>query len=201
LAELPRRQTRYLAKAASLDPTLATSLIRLCARTDGGAGFDRYIKRFQTAATPEERDRYLTALADFNKPALARKLLEFALSDEVRSQDVWKPVRYLLANPAAQEETWSFIKERWPQLKEKGGSVGAQRMIQGTRHLWRPQWHEEVKAFFNEPANKVAAAERALAQTLEWIQLGTRFKERQMIPLSRWLQERGGSAKPLQRQF
>ncbi len=201
LSELPRRQTRYWAKPVSLDPTLATPLVRLCARMDGGAGFDRYVKKFQTGVTPEERDRYLIALADFNKPAFARKLLEFTLSEGVRSQDVWKPVRYLLFNPAVQEEAWNFVKEQWQKLREKGGSVGAQRMIQGTRALWRPQWHDEVKRFFNDPANHVAAAERALTQTIEFIQIGVQFKERQMIPLSRWLQDHGSGPKPLIRQF
>lgn len=57
------------------------------------------------------------------------------------------------------------------------------------------------QAFFSDPANRVAAAERALAQTLEFMQIGIRFKERQLIPLSRWLQERGSGTKPLIRQF
>ena len=201
LSELPRRWTRYQAKPASLDPTLATPLVRLTARTDGGSAFDRFVQKFKTAATPEDRDRYLLALADFTKPDLARKLLDLALSEEVRSQDVWKPVRYLLASPPAQEESWNFIKTHWQPLREKGGSVGAMRIIQGTRALWRDQWYEEVKTFFQDPANRVAAAERALAQTLEFMQIGIRFKERQLIPLSRWLQERGGAAKPLVRQF
>lgn len=201
LSELPRRWTRYQAKPTSIDPTLTTPLVRLTARTDGGSGFERFVQKFKTAATPEDRDRYLLALADFAKPDLARKLLEFSLSEEVRSQDVWKPVRYLLANPAAQEEGWNFIKSRWQPLRQKGGSVGAMRIIQGTRALWRDAWYQEVQAFFSDPANRVAAAERALAQTLEFMQIGIRFKERQLIPLSRWLQERGSGTKPLIRQF
>ncbi|MFQ5950320.1 MAG: M1 family aminopeptidase, partial [Nitrospiria bacterium] len=83
LAELPRRQTRYLAKPASLDPTLAAPLTRLCARTDGGSRFEQYLNKFKTGATPEERDRYLIALADFQKPMLTRKVLSFLLSDSV----------------------------------------------------------------------------------------------------------------------
>ncbi|MBI3803988.1 MAG: ERAP1-like C-terminal domain-containing protein [Nitrospirae bacterium] len=201
ISELPRRWTRFQAKATSIDPTLATPLVRLTARTDGGSAFDRFVQKFKTAPTPEERDRYLLALADFTKPDLARKLLEFALSDEVRSQDVWKPVRYLLGNPATQEESWRFVQAEWRRLREKGGSIGAMRIIQGARALWREPWYREVQTFFNDPANKIAAAERALAQTLEFMQIGIRFKERQMIPLSRWMQDRGGSAKPLIRQF
>lgn len=190
LPETPRRLTLYWTRPDSLEPTLATPLIRLCARTDGGSLFDRFIQRFQSAPTPEERDRYLRALADYKRPALARKLLELALSESVRAQDVWKPVQCLLANPAVQAETWAFVKANWQALKEKGGSVGAHRMIAGAEWLWRPEWREEVKTFFSDPDNRVEAAERTLAQTLEFIQIGIRFKARQQEALSRWLKAR-----------
>jgi puromycin-sensitive aminopeptidase len=187
LPEMPRRLTLYWVRPASLDPTLATPLIRLCARTDLGALFDKYIQNFKSAATPEDRDRYLRAAADFKKPDLAKKLLEFSLSDAIRAQDVWKPIRYLLANPTVQAEAWYFVKTNWQALRQKGGSVGAQRIIQGTRNLWRPDWREEVRAFFQNPTNKVLAAERTLAQTLELMEIGIRFKARQQAALSQWL--------------
>ena len=190
LPEMPRRLTLYWVRPASLDPTLATPLIRLCARTDLGALFEKYLQKFKTAITPEDRDRYLRAMADFKKPDLARKLLEFALSGDIRAQDVWKPVRYLLANPAVQGEAWRFVKTHWSALKQKGGSVGAQRIIQGTRALWKPEWRAEVGVFFHDPANKVAAAERALAQTQEFMEIGIRFKSHQQAALSHWLNTR-----------
>ena len=190
LPEMPRRLTLYWVRPSSLDPTLATPLIRLCARTDLGVLFDRYLQRFKSAPTPEDRDRYLMALADFKKPELARRLLEFSLSEAVRAQDVWKPVRYLLAHPTVQGEAWRFVKAHWPALRDKGGSVGAQRIIQGTRFLWQPEWREEVEAFFKKPANRVVSAERALAQTLEFIEIGIRFKVRQQESFSNWLNAR-----------
>ncbi len=188
LSELPRRQTRYQAKPDSLDPTLLNAFTRLCARSDGGTRFDYYLSKFERSTTPEERDRYLIALADFTKPALARKVMAFMLSDAVRPQDVWKPMRALLFHPAIQAESWTYLKAHWPAFKAKGGSIGAQRMIQATRSLWRADWHEEVKDFFSLPENQVPSAKRALAQTLEFIQLGIRFKAAQSARLSDWLQ-------------
>ena len=190
LAELPRKKTRYDAIPTSLDPTLAKPLMRLCARFDRGSLFDPFVQKYQTASTPEERDRYLAALADFNKPALAIKLLEIALSPTLRSQDVWKPVRYLLSSPKVQGESWTFVMANWGALREKSGSVGASRMIQATHFLWKPQWRKEVKQFFSMPQNKVDAAERTLAQTVEQIEIGIRFKEQQAQRLSAWLRAR-----------
>jgi len=190
LSELPRRQSLYLARPNRLDPTLATTFVRLCARSDGGTRFGYYVDRFRNAKTPEEKDRYLTALSDFGKPAFARKVLDFALTADVRPQDVWKPVRSLLANPTVQEETWIYLKKYWQAFRQKGGSIGAQRMIQATRHLWRAKWHDEVATFFKNSENRVPSAERSLAQTLEFIKLGIHFKSNQADPLSRWLADR-----------
>lgn len=189
LSELPRRQSRYHVRPTSIDSTLVTPLIRLCARSDGGARFEQYLSRFQKSETPESRDRYLIALTDFGKPALAKRVLDFALSDKVRPQDVWKPVRYCLANAAVQGIAWMFIKEHWTELRAKGGSIGAQRMIQGCRHLWQSDWYDEVKTFFGHPEKRPPSAKRAFAQTLEFIQIGIQFKKRQMPELSLWLQE------------
>ncbi len=190
LSELPRRQRLYLARPDRLDPTLATIFIRLCARSDGGTRFGYYVDRFRKAKTPEEKDRYLTALADFGKPAFAKKVLDFCLTSDVRPQDVWKPVRSLLANPAVQGETWIYLKSHWQVFRKKGGSIGAQRMIQATRHLWRSEWHDEVGQFFKKAENRVPSAERSLAQTLEFIQLGIQFKNNQTDLLSSWLADR-----------
>jgi len=192
LSELPRRQMRYLAKPGSLDSTLATPLVRLCARTDGGTRFEQYLNKIKTSKTPEERDRYLGALSDFQKPALTRRVLDFVLSEDVRAQDAWRPIRALFSNTATQGETWKFIQGHWKELSEKGGSVGGQRILQSTRSLWREEWYEEVKAFFAAPENKLPSAERSLRQTLEFIQLGVRFKAQQTEDLSRWLRQRKG---------
>jgi puromycin-sensitive aminopeptidase len=194
LREAADRFERYLADPASLDPTLATPVVRLHAGFGDAKQFDRYIELFTHAQTPEERDRYLLALADFPDPALARRYLEFSLSDGVRSQDAWKPMRYLLAHPAhppVQTEAWTFMQSRWDRLREKTGSVGAMRMIQGLRHVWRSDWHDDVRRFFDDPAHRVPSAERALAQTLEFIRIGIAFKERQQTALSNWLKKHG----------
>ncbi|MBI3358910.1 MAG: M1 family metallopeptidase [Nitrospirae bacterium] len=187
LAELPRRKTRYWALPSSLDPTLATPLMRLCARLDGGSLFDPFFQKYLLAETPEEKDRYLAALAEFNKPALAIKLLEKTLTESIRSQDVWKPIRALLRYPKVQAESWEFVKTHWPVLREKAGSVGATRMIQSTRHLWTSSWKSDVEQFFSRSENKVEAAERALLQTLEFIEIGIRFKKEQGPRIAAWM--------------
>ena len=187
LSELPRKLTLFWGRTASVEPTLVEPVLRLSIRTDGGSLFKAYTEKITTAPTPEDRDRYLGALADYKKPELARKILEYTLSDNIRSQDFWRPVRLLLGNPWVQEETWLFVKENWELMRKKGGSVAAQRIIQGTKKLWRNEWRQDVDRFFNDPINRVPAATKALEQTLELMELGILFKDRQQSTLSDWL--------------
>lgn len=189
LSELPRRQTLYQARPRSIDATLVGSLLRLCAVTDGGTRFEKFIEKFERSKTPELRDHYLLALAAFNKPALACKLIDLALSEKMRAQDLWKPIHALLSSPTVQEASWDYIKRHWPALHKKGGSLAAQRIIQATAQLWSETWHADVSAFFENPSIRAGVGSRTLAQTLEFIQLGIRFKKHQTPELSSWLQK------------
>jgi puromycin-sensitive aminopeptidase len=177
----------YWRSPGALDPTFVPPLIRLGARIGDHPRFEHYVEQYLKAVAPEERDRYVVAFGDFSRPELTAKILALILSEKIRGQDVWKPLRVLLANPAAQGETWSFIQANWAALRKKGGSVGAQRIIGGTKTLWREDWLREVESFFKTPENYVASAGRVLAQTLEGIRLGLTFRRLQQQNLSDWL--------------
>jgi hypothetical protein len=191
LAQVETRLARYLNDPSTLDPTLATTLVRLGARLGDEKRFADYQDRFRRGKTPEDRDRYLLALTDFPRLDLTHRLMEMTLTDAVRGQDLWKPFRYLLGNPLLQGETWDFLKAHWQVLREKTGPVGAMRIIQGTRTLWREEWHDEVSSFFTHPSNRVESAAKALDQTLEFLRLGLEFKTAQEEHLARWLRHFG----------
>ena len=192
--DMTERLERFWADPASLDPTLATAAIRLCARVGGQERYDRYLERYHAAATPEDRDRYLTAFGDFAEPGLTPAILALILSEAIRGQDLWKPLRGLLSNPATQGPTWEFIKANWPALRKKGGSVGAQRIIGGVKTLWREDWLADAANFFADPANRVASAERTLTQSLEFLRLGLAFRRDQQGRFSAWLRDRSQGA-------
>ncbi|HUJ79711.1 MAG TPA: M1 family metallopeptidase [Nitrospiria bacterium] len=199
--EAALRFDRMIADPSSIDPTLATPLARLRAASATGeendGQFQRFVALVERAGTPEARDRYLLALADFPDPRLARRYLDLSLTDLIRGQDCWKSIRYLLAqsaHPSVQAEAWAFMKRNWKPLREKAGSLGATRMIAGLRHVWRVDWQDDVRNFFAAPDNRVAAAERVLAQTLEFIRIGAGFKLQQQPHVTAWLKSRPPTA-------
>ncbi|HET8761098.1 MAG TPA: M1 family metallopeptidase [Nitrospiria bacterium] len=188
--EASRRADAYLADASSLEPTLVANVLRIGARLGDATRFEAYLARFRAARTPEDRDRLLSALADFPDRALLDRFLAFLCTDEVRGQDVWKPFRTLLGNPSTQDPTWRFVKATWLLLREKAGPVGSGRIIQATRGLWRTDWRGDVAEFFSRPEHRVESAAKALDQTLEFMDVGIAFKSAQVKPLSRWLRGR-----------
>ncbi len=185
-AQIRERLARYLEDPASLNPALARPVLEIAARRGDAALFEIYRSKMLRASSPEERDEYLRAMAFFPDPALARRLLELALSADVRGQDAWKPVTVLLANPKVQGEAWDFIASHWAALRRKSGDKGAERVVAATSALWSPEWRAAVERFFTTPANEVPLARRSLKQALEEIDLGVRVKS-QAPALAAWL--------------
>ncbi|HEX9758624.1 MAG TPA: M1 family metallopeptidase [Nitrospiria bacterium] len=187
IKQIEDKLKKFHSNPSTLDPILVDTVVRLGARNGDEALFKEYQTRFKQAQTPEERDRYLIALSDFQAPELANRLMEMTLSDAVRGQDLWRPYRYLFPNPVHQEATWTFIKTHWQNIKEKTGPIGAHRIIQCTKALWREDWHKEVASFFKQPENQIESAVKVLDQTLEFIELGIKFKAAQQERLIKWL--------------
>jgi hypothetical protein len=74
----------------------------------------------KTAKTPEEYYNYFGALGQFPSAALAKRTIEFALSPEVKNQDLFY-VAGVLTNVDTQAAAWELFKSNVPALKEKAG--------------------------------------------------------------------------------
>ncbi|MBI4348891.1 MAG: M1 family metallopeptidase [Elusimicrobia bacterium] len=190
--EASTRLARYLKDPKSVEPALAGPLLEIGARLGDEKRFEEYRRRMGEATTPEQRDLLMTALADFRSPALARRVVDLSLTDQVRGQDIWKPLTRLLDNSGTQGEAWKCIRERWAEIREKAGPKGAIRVIEGMAALARREWLEEVRSFFADPDHQVESGERSLAQTLEAIELGIRLREAQAAGLAEWLRSSPG---------
>lgn len=186
-AETARRVSLYLADPSQEDPLLVSPLLAAAARFGAAELFEAYRLKMASAATPEQRDLLLKALAEFRPPELARRLLAMTLAEELRAQDAWKPYLHLFAGPCHRAEAWAFVQAHWGALRAKLGPRGATRIIAALSGLITQGELESVRAFFGDPANAVEMAGRALAQSLEAIELNARFKAAGASELSAWL--------------
>lgn len=167
---------RYLKDPTKVDAALASVVLDIGARMEPDR-FDSYVRLLDAAKTPEQRDIVLKALAEFREPQVGKRALELMLTDHVFGQDIWKTIGAALGNPSTQRYAWEFTKERWQDIRNKGGR-GVARLIDALAGYWDLEVRREVESFFALPANRIPSADRSLRQTLEFMELGASFTQR-----------------------
>ncbi len=107
------------------------------------AEYDAYLAHFRNPSTPQEKNRYLDALASFGDAALAARTFELAMT-EVRSQDAPFLIRLLLVNRENGPATWERIVGAWDEFPKRFPSNTLPRMLDGVRALCAPpSWPPE----------------------------------------------------------
>jgi len=184
LAAAAQRFEAYRVRRDAIDPDLADPVVTLAARTGDAARFDAMLAGFEEAATPQERRRFLLALAEFRAPRLVARALRLTLSPRIPTQDVALVLARLLANSAGREEAWSFIRRRWSALAKRMPPMLASRLVEATPALGAAR-RREVAAHFK--AHPLPAGARALEQALERFDLDAAFCRVARAGLARWL--------------
>ena len=180
----------YLANPASLPPTIVAPVLQVAAAGGDAALYDQYLARVRASAgTPDEYYRFFNALATFQAPALVQRTLAFALSDDVRSQDVPTLIAPLLGGSNG-ATTWAFVQTHWDALAGKLGTFqGIPAIVSGLGAFCSAERSAEIAAFFKTPP--VPAAARALQQALERIDACTAVDVRQSPAFAAWLTKTG----------
>ncbi|GAG16165.1 unnamed protein product, partial [marine sediment metagenome] len=133
-----RRCDAYLTDRHSLDANLADGVVTLAARVGDDDRRRQFLDAMENADTPQEKRRFMLAAADFRDPKLITEALMLSLSERVPTQDVGFLLIRLMANPAARERTWAFIKRRWPRLRKRIPALFASRLVDSTPNLLTP---------------------------------------------------------------
>ncbi len=185
LAGAAERIRPYLRDRSTLDANLAGPVVELAARFGAKSRYESYLRTMRKANTPQERTRFELALAAFRDPALVERTLATSLTDDIPTQDVVPLLARLLANPAARERTWEFIRTRWEELSSRISPGIAPRLVSALPALQRPIYRRQVAAFFR--AHPIPTAGRALKQALERFDLDAELRRRALPDLRAWL--------------
>jgi puromycin-sensitive aminopeptidase len=189
-ADLDRRARAAAVDPSKVEPTMVGPLLGLAARRGGRDLYELYRAQVAKAATPEQRDQLLRALAAFRDPVLARATADYTMTEAVRPQDFWKPWVVLLRNSAVNREAWGYLKANWAAIRAKAGPRAAAVIIEGLGGVHDLGIRAEAEAFFSDPKNMEPTARRALAQSLEFMAMGANFEARERKAFSDWLRAR-----------
>jgi puromycin-sensitive aminopeptidase len=189
MQEASRQLERYLVERSALEPNLADPVVHLAARIGSVGRYRRYRDVVNEARTPQERRRFLLALASFRNPEAIQETLAATLGPEVPTQDVAFILMRLLGNPAGQRAAWSFLTKKWTPLRKRMPPLMMARLVEATPALREPRYAREVRDFFKK--HPLPEAARALRQAMEVFRLNAELRKRATPELERWLEARG----------
>lgn len=151
---------------------------------------DQLIELHNKSDLQEEKVRIATSLGAVRTEPLIRKVLDFALSPSVRSQDTVSVICAVSGNTSTKlssDVTWQYVKQNWDTIYSRYSSGFLITRLCKTviENFATQKDYDDVEAFFK--ANPVPAAQRSIQQGLESIQVNTAWLKRDEQKLRAYL--------------
>ncbi|KAL6057849.1 Aminopeptidase [Balamuthia mandrillaris] len=190
IEEARKRFDVYLNDPSSLSPDLRSAVYKIVlsnAPHGDATPYEALLKIYRETDLHEEKERCMRSLGSASDPYLLKKTLEFAISNEVKSQDTVFVIGGVAANPAGRDMAWEFVQEHWDELYSRfSGGFLLSRLVSSTISVFSSdEKAEEIKSFFEK--REVAAAKRAVTQSLEKIKANSEWLKREHHHISGWL--------------
>jgi puromycin-sensitive aminopeptidase len=173
------------AGGGEVDAALLAAVIPVLAHTGGEPRYQDFLRRFRAARSPQEEQRYLTALSGFREPPLIDQTLRHTVDGAFRTQDIPFVLRTLLLSVDGRRQAWQFLKENWDRLQAQLPPVGVRRLYEGVTGLARPDWEKEVHDF--SAARRIDLGGKTLDQYLEQLHVAVLLGRREGQSLSAYL--------------
>jgi tricorn protease interacting factor F2/3 len=136
--------------------------------------FNQLVAAHRESSSDEDKDRFLAAMAAFTDIGLVQKAMDFALSGEVKRQDVIWIAYAATERPQLKEITWNWLKSNIERLQEIYRSTG---ILSGVFQTLIPILGigriPEMEQFFDE--HKIPEAEMGIKAGLEKLHAYDRF--------------------------
>jgi len=171
----------------AVDPDLRQAITDIVAYNSDERQFAAIQSLWRSASTPEDKERYLMALAVFRKPRLINRCLQLALSASVRTQDAPHLIAGVLSNNAGTQIGFSFICRHWSRLARRFPRNLMTRMIAHLSSLDTEDQLSGLRALFN--THPLPAGSRTQEQTLERVSIAVAFRQGSAEKLNSWIRE------------
>jgi puromycin-sensitive aminopeptidase len=175
----------YCADANSVEANVAAGVIRATAALAGPEEMEALVNGFRNGQTPQEEQRFLYALADVRRPEQMQRVLDLAMTPEVRTQNAPFLIGACIANRENGALAWRLVHERWEEMNERFPSNSIVRMLHGIRSVSDPAMAADINGFVAE--HPVPQGKQILRQHLERMQVSVALREREQTRLTAFL--------------
>ncbi|HYL65412.1 MAG TPA: M1 family metallopeptidase [Candidatus Methylomirabilis sp.] len=174
----------YMHDPNSVDAGLAGNALEVSALIGDSGLYDQYMQHLKTAKTPEEYYNYFGALGRFPSPELARRTFEFALSPDVKNQDlglIFGP----LSNPNTQDAAWELLKANYDAIVTKAGTDLGGGLADAAGLFCDEKLRDDAQEFF--ASKNMPGTERMLANARDRVNACIQLRSLQRANLSTYL--------------
>ena len=185
LAEAHKITDELLAGKKVDDDDLVDASVALAARVGDEEFYNRILTVSQKSDDPGLQSEALETLAEFRRPELAIRTLEYAVSGQVRNQDSWVLVAIELSQSETRDLAWAWTQKNWDKVKAQLTTGSGANLISATGSFCTVRGRDEVKSFF--ATHPVEAADRAVAKAVDEISDCIQLKATQEPQLKAWL--------------
>ncbi|XP_017474998.1 PREDICTED: puromycin-sensitive aminopeptidase-like isoform X1 [Rhagoletis zephyria] len=151
--------------------------------------FNEMLQLYRSTDLHEEQDRISRALGCIGNVDLLRKVIDFAMSGEVRAQDSVFVIVAVAVNPKGRDMAWEFFKDNNQKLLEQyQGSFLLTRLIKYLIENFASEERAvEVEDYFKK--NQFPGTERTVSQAVETIRLNANWLKRDLDSLTSYLKQ------------
>jgi len=167
---------KYQKDKQAVDPNVVPALVSILAFAGDEKRYDEFFNEFKASKTPQDEQRYLFALVNFQNKNLLVKTLEKTLGTEIKSQNAPYLVQAAMGNTAGRGAAWDFVKTNWKKILERFPDNAIPRMVEGVTSLVSHAWAEDARKFFTD--NPVKQGGKTIDQHLEKQDIAVAFKDR-----------------------
>lgn len=178
IKEAKSRFERYVAGESALPADLRSACYRAVLADADERTFARFLQLYRAADLHEEKDRISRALGAVRDPALLARVLDFAVSDEVRAQDTVFVIVSVAVSKNGRDLAWQFFKEHWQEFMDRyqGGFLLARLVKSTTENFASEASAQEIEEFFR--THQSPGTERSVQQALETVRLNAAWLRR-----------------------
>ena len=174
---------RYLQDPKAVEPSLAGVIVSLAGSRGDEALFEEYRRRFENAATPAERSRFLNGMRQFDDPAIRKKARQYAFTAAVRPTEVFTLVADA-DDEAEREDLYQWITAHYDALMKKLPPTFTSNMAFVAGGC-EPDRVERARRFFEE--KKVTGIDRQMARVAESVNECASLRARELAAITEYL--------------
>jgi alanyl aminopeptidase len=191
LSEAQQYAESWLRDQTAVPPDTAAVALPLASIRAGPARLYELRSAATNAKTPEERMLAIRAMGTFDDPAVLRKALDLALTDEIKLSEL----RYLfgaaVGHRVARPVLYAWEKENWAKLRARlPGSFGRGGVMDVVATMCTPEARDDARDFFVPATRGVEGVKRYLDEALESAGLCVALREHGAAEVARYLRRR-----------